>query len=196
MYRDANGNEWATAKEALDEFTANLPDLTGEDLHRVFQGTVYNATPEWNLDRVRSNIAGHPHLVAKFEGDNYPVPYLVTKTPYELARDNYWEVQSRFRQTSIAEIQRLIPDGIAAVILDFNDADPPRLSVDRYLADDGELIHPDEWSEQNEDEGDDSLYHRLDEIADCMEFAHWDEARSVLFRTPDADRFIIHKENQ
>lgn len=77
MYRDTNGNEWDTAEEAIDEFVKNLPYLTGEDEHRVFQGTVYNATAEWNLDRIHNNIAKHPHLTARFTGDNYPVPFKV-----------------------------------------------------------------------------------------------------------------------
>jgi len=118
----------------------------------------------------------------------------MTKTPYEQARQMYWDAQTGFRQYAMAEFIRLIPEGISAVLLDFNDADPPRLSVAQYRDNDGQRVDPDEWSEEHEGPEDESLFHTLDEIASDMEYAHWDEASGSLFRTDDNMYFIIRKD--
>ena len=72
-YNDTNGNEWDTAEEALDEFLANLPDLTEEETEEAFQFTSRDNNAEANLKAIAYGIT-YAGLDAKFSGDNYPVP--------------------------------------------------------------------------------------------------------------------------
>ena len=66
MFTDANGNEWETAKEALDEFLSDLPYLTDDQTEEVFQFTSWSATPESNLAAIDYGIV--------YSGNS--VPYL------------------------------------------------------------------------------------------------------------------------
>ena len=73
MFTDANGNEWNTAQEALDEFLSDLPYLTDDQTEEVFQFTSWSATPESNLAAIDYGIVYSGNAYA-FNG--YPVPYL------------------------------------------------------------------------------------------------------------------------
>lgn len=75
MFTDANGNEWETAKEALDEFLSDLPYLSEEDTEAVFQFTDWQASPESNLKAIDYGIVYSGNAYA-FNG--YPVPYEVS----------------------------------------------------------------------------------------------------------------------
>jgi hypothetical protein len=73
-YRDANGNFWATAQEALDEFLLELPDLTDEETELVFQFTNHSESAEFNLNAIDFGIV-YGGFTDKFGGSNYPVPF-------------------------------------------------------------------------------------------------------------------------
>lgn len=115
------------------------------------------------------------------------------KSAYELARENYWEVQSKFRELGRAEIARLIPAPYVAALFDFNDADPPRLSLDCLITADGEKVYGEEDLDESVEVGVENLFGAIDGIASDMEYAHWDEASGVLFRTDDGMNFIIER---
>lgn len=73
MFTDANGNEWETAQEALDEFLSDLPYLTEEQTEEVFQFTHWEASAEHNLAAIEHGIVYSGNTYA-FK--DYPVPYL------------------------------------------------------------------------------------------------------------------------
>lgn len=72
-YTDTLGNGWNSAESALDEFLAELPDLTDDETEIVFQFTDRSASAADNLRAVAYGVT-HAGLDHKFGGDNYPVP--------------------------------------------------------------------------------------------------------------------------
>ena len=100
----------------------------------------------------------------------------------------YWGAQIAFRKAAIAEVQRLMPDTVARVILEMNYT--PRLTVTDLLDVHGKSV-------LNTDTGGviggaDDLFDRLDQIAADTESFEFDEASSFLFRYDDF-RFYIER---
>lgn len=107
----------------------------------------------------------------------------MTTNSYEAARSAFWDAQSAFRREAEREMQRLMPEGVATVVLEINDT--PRLTVTDLLHADGSS-----WLDEHED---DDTFAALDQIASDMEALTWHEADSFL--ASKGDRFIIEKED-
>lgn len=73
-FKDANGNAWDTAEEALEEFISDLPYLTDNEIEKVFKFTDGNSDAASNLSAIAYGVK-YSGLDYKFEGDNYPVPF-------------------------------------------------------------------------------------------------------------------------
>ena len=106
---------------------------------------------------------------------------------YKADRDAYWEAQRRFRATAEAEIRRLMPEGVSAVILSINDT--PRLTVDSYVDGEGNEVDPYEW-DGAEDTAD---FDVLDQIAGDMEDFTWEEDDTFLMSEGDGEHFRIER---
>lgn len=108
----------------------------------------------------------------------------MTSYTYRALRDAYWDAQAEHRRSSIAEVQRLMPDNVSGVVLELSD-DPeiPRLRFDAWLFADGTV-------------GDDSDFDadEVDQIACDLEAFCYEEADSFLDRY-DATRFLIARVN-
>jgi hypothetical protein len=106
---------------------------------------------------------------------------------YTDMRAAYWELQREFRNAAIAEIVRLMPDGVDTVVLEVNDT--PRLAVVDMLDANGDSLQGgDYWDEFQHD--------LLDQIANDMEAYTWDEADSFLpSEAPGSSRYIITRED-
>lgn len=129
MYRDTNGNEWPTAQAALDEFLAELPELSEEESEQVFQFTRYNLPPEQNLDAIRHGIT-YAGLDSRFAGDNYPVPELVPTTVVAMAR----HLNLREHSTWVADV----PLTMLHDPRYFDEDGDPTADFDQWMCDNGE----------------------------------------------------------
>lgn len=111
---------------------------------------------------------------------------------YEAERASYWRAQEDFRDLAQAEMIRLMPEGIAALVIELNDADPPRLSVVAYRDPDGTDHYPEDWADGADDQG---RYDALDQIAADLDVSDWHEADGFLFGDPDdLNRFVVERE--
>lgn len=70
-YHDTRGVIWDSASEALEDFVGELPDLPDEDMELVFQFTLWNESPEFNLKAIQYGI-DYGGYSSEFE--HYPVP--------------------------------------------------------------------------------------------------------------------------
>ena len=114
-----------------------------------------------------------------------------TSESYSAALDYYWEAQRKMREASIEEMSRLMKasPSVRSVTLDMDYDDPARLTVVSMLDAEGNEV---EQGDPADIVGDDeSLYDTLNRIAADMEFASWDEAKSMLFRNDTLDRFVV-----
>ena len=103
---------------------------------------------------------------------------------YERAMSAYVKALSEMRQESVEEIRRLMPDGVAYVILEVNDT--PRLTLSAMVYEDGSETDGYEHEESG-------LYDQIDEVASCTDVTNWDDARSFLPRD-EIGRFVIGRE--
>jgi len=86
-YIDAQGREWDTAEEALQDFIDNLPPLTDEQREEVFSSTHHDWPASRNLAAIE--FAVHYHGLSEVFG-YYPIPYPLDPQPiihYQPARD-------------------------------------------------------------------------------------------------------------
>lgn len=70
-YQDTRGVIWDSAQEALEDFVGDLPYLSDEDMELVFQFTLWNESPEFNLNAIQHGI-DYGGYSGEFE--HYPVP--------------------------------------------------------------------------------------------------------------------------
>lgn len=108
----------------------------------------------------------------------------MTSSTYRALRDAYWDAQAEHRRSSIAEVQRLMPDNVSGVVLELSDnPECPRLRFAAWLLTDGTV-------------GDDSYFDvdEVDQIACDLEAFSYEEADSFLDRY-DAVRFMIARVN-
>jgi hypothetical protein len=140
---------------------------------------------DWGLTPVNLAVSW-----AEPEPEAVPVDEDGLAAPYTTARQGYWDAQKAFRWASIAEVQRVMPDGVTAFIFAIGD-DPelPRLTLDAYL-DEAGVEQP---AYQLEDSG---VYDAVDRLAADMEAFSWEEANSFLLRAEDRSRFIIDRPNK
>lgn len=98
-------------------------------------------------------------------------------TPYEQQRAAYWETQRAFRDQALDEMRRIAgsSERAARVVVQLDDAMPPRLSVTRLLAADGSELYPHET-------GLSGTLEQLDQVACDMELHYSDEVDSLLMR--------------
>lgn len=114
---------------------------------------------------------------------------------YERTRAAYWDALAAHRDSAIAEIKRLTPAGVAAVVLELNDADPPRLTITAYRDSNGDDWAPEGFEDGFPFESNEDAYDVVDQIAADMDVSDWHDAQSILFRDPqNNERFIITNE--
>lgn len=101
-------------------------------------------------------------------------------TKFTEARTAFWNAQDDFRRECIHEMQSLMPEGVAMLLLEVNEV--PRLAASAYIVDSGDEYHIDNLPKD--------LADALDEIAVSMGVSDWDEAYAFLFTHGDG-RFEI-----
>jgi hypothetical protein len=116
-----------------------------------------------------------------------------TESPeYTAARQAYWDAQSAFRQTAVAELVRLMPDDVVAFTFAMNDdIDVQCLRSRGWIGRDGDDYDPEDHELYMENGG--GLFDLVDQIAIDMEVASWEDASNFLLRHPDRQRFILER---
>lgn len=131
-------------------------------------------------------------------------------TTYAHAYIDAWHAlisaQNEFWHASIAELQRLMPDHVDALIFTVNDT--PRLAFDAYVDVDGVEHFAEEIDEPPASMGGShaespasitghyapTLYDFIDLIAANLEVHHPDDAASWLFSHEDGERFTVERD--
>jgi len=104
---------------------------------------------------------------------------------YTAALNAIIAAENAFHEAGLAELHRLMPDDVSALIFTINDT--PRLSFDAYRDLNGEEF-------EAEDIGPYDLYDHIDEVAMEMGFREWDDADNWLMRdTTDEERFMLER---
>jgi hypothetical protein len=108
---------------------------------------------------------------------------------YTAAARAAWAARDAHLDAAVAELRRLLPAELSALILAINDT--PRLAVDHYLDASGHRVEPVEYDEAH----DVALLDVLDQIAVEMDVHDWEGADIFLLRDPrNEDRFAITRD--
>lgn len=109
-----------------------------------------------------------------------------TSTAYQDARRAAIGAENAFRDAAVSEIQRLMPDGVIALIFALNDT--PRLAFEAFLVE-GDADGEEREAEEIDDfAGQPYLYDNLDSIAMELGFRDFEDADNELMRlNPDSD---------
>lgn len=115
-----------------------------------------------------------------------------TTATYKAVKQAAIAAEEAFKMIALDEMERLMPEGVSALIFYINDT--PRLSFEGFLVDGDEPGEEREAEEIDDYAGSDFLYDTLDGIAMELGFLDFEDADNWMMRLdPEAfeSRFVI-----